>query len=53
MLIARIGMAILFGLVFFARITSDAGASADGYYTAEAPDEEDAEGADSDEDIRS
>ena len=53
MLIARIVLAVLFGLVFFARVTSDVGASADGYYTTEAPDEEDAEGAGSDEDIRS
>ena len=40
MLIARMMMAIFFGLLLCARVTSDAGASADGYYTTEASDEE-------------
>ncbi|WP_158515783.1 hypothetical protein [Pararhizobium polonicum] len=41
-------MAVLFGLVFFARVTSDAGASADGYYTTETPDEDNTDDADGD-----
>jgi hypothetical protein len=52
MLIARIVMSFLFGVVFFAHVTSDAGSSADGYYTAEASEEEATDEADG-EDIRS
>ena len=51
MLIARMMMAVFFGLLFFARVTSDAGASADGYYTIEASDEDAADEADG-EDVR-
>ncbi|WP_428426048.1 hypothetical protein [Pararhizobium sp.] len=51
MLIARMMMAIFFGLLFFARVTSDAGASADGYYTTEASDEDATDEADG-EDVR-
>lgn len=46
MLIARIMMAVLFGLLFLGRVASDAGASADGYYTAEASDEDGTDEAD-------
>lgn len=53
MLVARIIMAVLFGLVFFARVASDAGASVDGYYTTETPDEDNTDEDDGDEKIRS
>lgn len=49
MLIARMMMAMFFGLLLCARVTSDAGASADAYYTTESSDEDatdEAEGED-------
>lgn len=50
MLIARLLMAFLFGLMLFARVVSDAGASADGYYTTEVASEDADDEADGEED---